>query len=92
MRAADRKPVSNTRRIVAMQFCQHATQEFHGEYCDRCLQRADETLSALDAAGYAVVPKHPTIEMFNRGFNMTRDGHGVSEVYKAMLTAAKETT
>lgn len=62
MSAADRKPVSNTRRIVAMQFCQHATQEFHGEYCDKCLHLADAILAALDAAGYEIRPKRSPVE------------------------------
>lgn len=54
----------------------------------------DNILSALDKAGYAVVPQMPTEKMVKAALSYIRDDapcanpHGV---FKAMLTAAKET-
>lgn len=59
-------------------------------------KKADAILSALDKAGYAVVPKEPTTEMYFAFYSP--DAPSVESVqslwtrrYKAMLTAAKET-
>ena len=52
---------------------------------------ADAILAALDKAGYAVVPKEPTLEMNNAGYMARRAGCWSSDIYKAMVTAAKET-
>lgn len=52
----------------------------------------DNILSALDAAGYAVVPKEPTADMLVEGnLVIARNRLFATEIYKAMLTAAKET-
>lgn len=60
------------------------------------LHCTDAILSALDKAGYAVVPKEPTTEMYFAFYSP--DAPSVESVqslwtrrYKAMLTAAKET-
>lgn len=60
------------------------------------LSLSDAILSALEAAGYAVVPKEPTTEMYFAFYSP--DSPAVESVqslwmrrYKAMLTAAKET-
>lgn len=67
----------------------HALKHTHGEL-------SDAILAALDAAGYAVVPKEPTTEMYFAFYSP--DAPSVESVqslwtrrYKAMLTAAKET-
>ena len=62
----------------------HALKHTHGEL-------SDAILSYLDKAGYAVVPKEPTLEMNNAGYMAKRAGFWSSDIYKAMLTAAKET-
>ena len=53
---------------------------------------ADAILAALEAAGYAVVPKEPTEAMLNSGWRERGQQHSMTAVYKAMLAAAKETT
>ena len=60
------------------------------EPCALCFDTADTILSALDAAGYAVVPKFPSLAMCWAG-EMVPDTRLTSEVYKEMLKAAKET-
>lgn len=58
------------------------------------VSETDAILSALDAAGYAVVPRMPTDGMVKAALTYIKDDapcanpHGV---YNAMLTAAKET-
>lgn len=58
------------------------------------MRGADAILSALDKAGYAVVPRMPTDGMVKAALTYIKDDapcanpHGV---YNAMLTAAKET-
>lgn len=53
---------------------------------------ADAILSALDAAGYAVVPKEPTANMLADGALMalTTERHA-QRVWEVMITAAEET-
>lgn len=53
---------------------------------------ADAILAALDAAGYAVVPRDPTADMLVEGnLVIARNRLFATDIYKAMLTAAKET-
>lgn len=57
-------------------------------------ERAQTVLAALDAAGYAVVPRMPTEKMVKAALSYIRDDAPCSNphgVYKAMITAAKET-
>lgn len=53
---------------------------------------ADAILAALEAAGYAVVPKEPTSDMLLEGNLSLRRSGLASDAYKSMITAAKETT
>jgi hypothetical protein len=64
--------------------------------------RADAILSALSAAGYAVVPVEPTREMWAKAADaLVNDRHGAGSgahhdhisglVYRAMIAAAGET-
>lgn len=52
---------------------------------------ADTILSALDKAGYAVVPKEPTLGMNEAGYMAKYAGFWAPDIYKAMVQAAKET-
>ena len=54
----------------------------------------DALLGIVDIAGYAVVPKEPTKAMKVAACQTKSDGETQSYVleYRAMLTAAKETT
>lgn len=45
-----------------------------------------QALTALDAAGYVVVPKHPTHEMVTEGLYPAIPG-SVSEIYREMIQA-----
>lgn len=65
------------------------------------LEEARDALSALDAAGYAVVPKEPTpgmyvkgderiIEFLNGTAFVNNESTPATECYRAMLTASKE--
>lgn len=69
-------------------------------------QGIDAILSALDAAGYAVVPKEPTEEMLRAYYQCMEGTHPTARMnpdkylthnlkantrWRAMLTAAKET-
>lgn len=55
-------------------------------------ENTDAILSALDAAGYAVVPRDPTADMLVEGnLVIARNRLFATDIYKAMLTAAKET-
>lgn len=60
---------------------------------DRAAFMADmqAALSALDAAGYAVVPKEPTMAMLRAFQNMTDDNGSCLVIpgYRAMLSAAQ---
>jgi len=69
--------------------------------CREVMRGSDAILSALDAAGYAVVPKEPTERMamaFHEAqWRAAQDRtylrrlEDFADRYKAMLTAAKET-
>jgi hypothetical protein len=53
------------------------------------LRQSAAILAALDAAGLAVVPKEPTVEMLRAAF--VRDmGPHECRIYRAMVAAAKE--
>ena len=59
------------------------------------LHCADAIVAALEAAGYAVVPKEPTDELYFAFYEPSSpSGEGVRPLwrrrYKAMLAAAKE--
>lgn len=49
-------------------------------------------LSALDAAGWAVVRKEPTAEMIEAAHTMIAADGDVADVYRAMLVAAPKIT
>jgi len=56
---------------------------------------SDAILTALDAAGYVIVPREPTKAMSNVGVdarwrNAVRDANCVREIYIAMISAADE--
>lgn len=59
---------------------------------------AQAVLSALDAAGYAVVPKEPTEAMRIAGYNVAEECGGAAStteltaVFKAMIAATKQDT
>jgi hypothetical protein len=53
--------------------------------------RADRILSALAAAGYAVVPVEPTPHMAREGMRALVRDNGVADIYRTMLAAARET-
>lgn len=56
------------------------------------MRGSDAIIAALEAAGYAVVPVEPTLEMIAAWDRVARPGlHAFEARYKAMLTAAKET-
>lgn len=48
-----------------------------------------QAVDVLDAAGYVVVPKHPTYEMVTEGLHPAIPG-SVSEIYKEMIKARPE--
>ena len=48
-------------------------------------------LAALDAAGYAIVPKYPTYEMVMQGLHPAIPG-SVTEMYCEMIKAAPKLT
>ena len=51
---------------------------------------ADDILSALRSAGFAVVPVEPTLEMIAAWDRVARPGlHAFEARYKAMITAAQ---
>lgn len=55
-------------------------------------KRADNTLTALDAAGYVVVPKEPTEEMIDAGVTAETGrtmGDRITNCYRAMISARK---
>jgi hypothetical protein len=54
---------------------------------------ADETLDALHAAGFAVVPVEPTEKMLDKGMLSlwNTEADEVAKAYRAMIAAAKET-
>jgi hypothetical protein len=49
---------------------------------------ASAVLASIRAAGWAVVPVEPTIEMFDAGHASSAHGHGIVALYRAMLAAA----
>ena len=51
---------------------------------------AKAALAAIRAAGWAVVPVEPTIEMFDAGHASSAHGHGIVASYRAMLAAVPE--
>lgn len=57
-----------------------------GQECD-----VAGVLRSLDAAGYAIVPKEPSVAMLHAGnsccIDQCVDRHGVSKVWKAMIEA-----
>lgn len=60
---------------------------------------ADKVQEALDAAGYAIVPKEPSERMVLDGWNAlmewdarTGDDKGIADIYRAMLATAAATT
>jgi hypothetical protein len=55
-------------------------------------ERAQTVLAALDAAGYAVVPKEPTEAMTEAASGAWYQHRSSTEMYRAMLTAAKDPT
>jgi hypothetical protein len=59
-----------------------------------CRDEADEFLAALDAAGLAVVPKEPTVEMLTAGTEEWLTVRAMEDraavIWRAMLAAAKE--
>ena len=80
----------SARDVLAAYFGRHTTAT------DTQLIAADAILSALDKAGYAVVPKEPTDELYFAFYGPSSpSGEGVKPLwkrrYKALLTAAKET-
>jgi hypothetical protein len=48
-------------------------------------------ISALDAAGYAIVPKYPTYEMLMQGLHPAIPG-SITEMYCEMIKAAPKLT
>jgi hypothetical protein len=54
---------------------------------------ADTILSALHAAGFAVVPVEPTEKMLDKGMLSlwNTEADEVAKAYRAMIAAAKET-
>lgn len=85
--------MTSARDVIAEHLCQHATQEFVSAPCAHCQKKADTILAALDAAGYSVVPQEPTANMLVEGnLVIARNRLFATEIYKAMLKAAKETT
>jgi len=60
--------------------------------CEDCLWWADHDLARLDAAGLAVVPVEPTVEMLRAAFVRDMEPHEClyTSIYRAMLAAAKE--
>jgi hypothetical protein len=51
---------------------------------------AENFLSALAAAGYAVVPVEPTPHMAEEGMRALVRDNGVADIYRTMIAAAKE--
>jgi hypothetical protein len=47
----------------------------------------EQAAALLDAAGYVIVPKHPTHEMVMEGLHPAIPG-SVSEIYREMIKAA----
>jgi hypothetical protein len=47
----------------------------------------EQAAAILDAAGYVIVPKHPTYEMVMEGLHTAIPG-SVSEIYREMIAAA----
>ena len=56
--------------------------------CASCLAYADEEVSALDAAGFAIVPKEPTEKMMEAGMVRSLNGWD-SNVWRAMVEASQ---
>jgi hypothetical protein len=54
-----------------------------------CSPDFDSFVDELDAAGYVIVPKHPTYEMVMEGLTPAIPG-SVSEIYKEMIKARPE--
>lgn len=80
--------MSDARKIIARAAASKADRMQGIEDTDT----ADAILSALEAAGYAVVPKEPTANMLADGALMalTTERHA-QRVWEVMITAAKET-
>ena len=90
-----RDVIAQTKDIGLLSIYEHLVGPRLGE------EQADAILAALDAAGYAVVPKEPTERMamaFHEAqWRAAQDRtylrrlEDFADRYKAMLTAAKET-
>lgn len=61
------------------------------DYCEGCAHEMDDLLKHMGAAGFAVVPVEPTLEMIAAWDRVARPGLHAFEIrYKAMITAAQE--
>ena len=85
----DPSKMVSARDVIAASLCMFGAMDTHGR-----LIETDAILSALAAAGYAVVPVEPTDAMCMAGEECIVRNEScllAEDVYFAMLAAAKET-